>query len=52
MILQTSAKDNAKTISKMDCDCQQIHYLFIKQLVLQDQLLKHKSQFLLLNMNV
>jgi len=52
MILQTSAKDNAKTISKMDCDCQQIHYLLLKQLVLQDQLLKHKSQFLLLNMNV
>jgi len=41
MVLQTSTKDNAKTISKLDCDCHKILYLFIRPLVLQNQLRKH-----------
>ena len=41
MLLQASTKDNAKKISKLDCDYHKILYLFMWQVVLQNQLLKH-----------
>ena len=35
------APATAKTISKLNCDCHKILYLFIRPLVLQNQLHKH-----------
>jgi len=41
MLLQASTKDNAKTISKLDCDYHKILYILCGKFVLQNQLRKH-----------